>query len=124
MTTVNVQFDIRSNATMERFTTTGKLEENVLKFQDPSGDKHCLTLEQFTLAYQKTGDTIMDFTFDPAEVTAGTYRTMGQTLQFNIRTTQYVWTPGTIRLHYKLYQDQNRVGDTILAIDYQSNKEE
>jgi len=124
MARIRVAFDIRSSVENQTYTVFGVQDGNAISFQDPNGETHRLTMTSKDLSYQKQGDATMDFTFDPTTATSGTYKTAGQTFHFTIRTLQYRYEEGRIRLNYQLYQQQDRIGHTILSVDYQPAKEE
>lgn len=123
MASVRVDCDIRSLEHKTTFSTTGEIILNELTFTDPNQDKHVLTWNS-TLRYQKTGETVMDFTFDPTNQTTGFYQTIGQQLSFVIDTTSYNVNDGHIRITYTLLQDQEPINTTMISIDYYVIKEE
>lgn len=123
MASVRVDCDIRSLEHKTTFSTTGSLISNELSFTDPNQDQHVLSWDT-TLRYQKTGETDMDFTFDPRKQTTGFYQTIGQQLSFIIDTISYSVNDGHIRITYTLLQDQEPINTTMISIDYYVIKEE
>lgn len=124
MKEISIDFAIQSIDSNQEFTVEGVFDNNSISFIDPSKDSNTLTLYQDMIDYEKSGASILHFTFDKNTSTMGTYEVYNHQFEFTVVTTKLVIENQYIEIIYQLLQEEELVNETSLTLSYEFTKED
>ena len=124
MKKLHVSFEIHSLDTSQKFSVQGELKNNRMKFLDPDNFTHYIIFHSDLVEYYKRGETDLKLKFNLHDLTKGTYKVMGNTILFDVRTTKLEKSDGLLVVKYELFQEGQLVNNTHFKIKYNVLKEE
>ncbi len=124
MEIVTIDFEMNSQDTRVRFTTTGEYDNQRIKFIDNESSTHEILLNGDIINYQKNGLMEMKFIFDINNVTKGIYKVDNNPFVFDIVTTKLENIDNRIVIEYELKQSNEIINVSNLVIQYSIAKEE
>ncbi|MFK5884058.1 MAG: DUF1934 family protein [Candidatus Izemoplasma sp.] len=124
MKNILINFNIESLDSNKSFVTKGYIDNNQITFIDDESIENIIILKENGLTYLKRGESIMDFPYIENVVTKGIYEYMNMSFEFEIFTNVLNVSDGMIHIESMLYQDGEKVNESILDIKYQDIEED
>lgn len=124
MKNILINFNIESLDSNKSFETKGSIDNNQITFIDDESIKNIIILKENEITYLKRGESIMDFSYIENVVTKGVYKYMNMSFEFDIFTSVLNKSNVGIHIESALYQDGEKVNESILDIKYQDIEED
>ena len=124
MKDIHVTCIVSAGEDVTHIDTLGEFKNNRIIFQDEDGESHYIVIQKDVVKYIKKGSVDMRYELRENLLTKGSYATLGNRFNFEIKTLSLIRNKGKIIIKYQLLQERQVVNEATIDVTYNEVKED